>query len=93
MARSFANRLPKDLILDGTGKMQAVQAWKSAIQAVHKGDSLTAAGWMDIAANTVEYWDGKAFHSISATSDENKCKEKGDYSTNIPDPGNWRGRP
>lgn len=92
MAASFAAKLPKDLLLEagGGGIQSAVQAWKAAIQSNHPGDSATQAGWMDIAANQVEYWTGKQFVQVVADSDQNACKEKGDYSDINPDPGTWR---
>jgi len=95
MAASFAARLPKDLLLEpgGGGVQSAVQAWKAAIQSNHPGDSATQAGWMDIAANQVEYWTGKKFVAVTADSDQNACKEKGDYSSTHPDPGNWQQPP
>ncbi len=92
MAASFASKLPKDLLLEagGGGVQSAVQAWKDAIQINHAKDTATQAGWMDIAANQVEYWTGKEFVTVTADSEQNACKEKGDYSADNPDPGTWR---
>lgn len=89
MARKFASNLPKDLLLDSGGVAAAVGAWKAAIRSNHRGEKSTQAGVMDVAANQVEYWNGSAFHSVAADSEDNQCRVKGDYSDDFPDPGTW----
>jgi len=89
MANKFASNLPKDLLLDSGGVAAAAVAWKSAIRSNHRDDKSTQAGVLDVAANQIEYWDGKAFHSIAANSEGNQCRVKGDYSADHPDPGTW----
>ena len=90
MARNFVSRLPKDMLFETGGQSAAVTAWKGAIKAVHPDDATREPGWMDVTGNQVEYWTGKAFKTVAADSLENKCKEKGDQSASVPDPGDWR---
>lgn len=90
MASNFVSRLPKDMLFESGGQSAAVSAWKGAIKAVHPDDATREPGWMDISGNTVEYWTGKTFKSVAADSADNKCKEKGDESASVPDPGDWR---
>ena len=92
MASLFASKLPKDLLLEegGGGVGQAVGAWKASIRSNHRGDTTRQAGWFDIGANRVEYWTGSTFKTVDAGSEENKCREKGDYSGDFPDPGAWQ---
>jgi len=90
MARNFVSRLPKDMLFEAGGQSSAVSAWKEAIKAVHPDDATREPGWMDIAGNQVEYWTGKSFKKVAADSVDNKCKEKGDQSASVPDPGDWR---
>ncbi|GIK74833.1 MAG: hypothetical protein BroJett021_38210 [Chloroflexota bacterium] len=90
MASNFVSRLPKDMLFESGGQSAAVSAWKGAIKAVHPDDATREPGWMDVAGNTVEYWTGKTFKSVAADSEDNKCKEKGDQSASVPDPGDWR---
>lgn len=90
MASNFVSRLPKDMLFESGGQSAAVSAWKGAIKAVHPDDATREPGWMDVASNTVEYWTGKTFKSVAADSMDNKCKEKGDQSASVPDPGDWQ---
>lgn len=90
MASTFVSRLPKDMLFETGGQSAAVSAWKGAIKAVHPDDATREPGWMDVAGNQVEYWTGKSFKTVAADSVDNKCKEKGDESASVPDPGDWR---
>ncbi|MBW7885200.1 MAG: DUF4157 domain-containing protein [Caldilineaceae bacterium] len=91
MAQSFVKRLPKDFLFEAGGQSAAVSAWKGAIKAIHKGDSTREPGWLDVPGNQVEYWTGSKFKKVAADSVDNQCKEKGDQSASVPDPGDWRG--
>lgn len=86
LANTFVKSLPKDLLFDpgAPGLSDAINAWKSAVKKTQTGG--VRGGVLDIAAATVELWDGKKWLNLAATDKDNICKVKGDYSANIPDP-------
>lgn len=85
LANAFVKSLPQDLLFDpgAPGMSSAISAWKSAVQATQTGD--VRGGVLDIAAGTVEIWDGKKWINLGAGDKDNVCKVKGDYSANVPD--------
>ena len=86
LANAFVKNLPKDLLFDpgAPGLSSAIDAWKSAVQKTQT--SAVRGGVLDIAAGTIEFWNGKTWESKSATDADNKCKVKDDYSGSVPDP-------
>lgn len=86
LANAFVKNLPQDLLFDpgAPGLSGAIGAWKSAVEKTQ--GSAVRGGVLDIGAGTIEFWDGKAWKSMSATDADNKCKVKGDYSADVPDP-------
>lgn len=86
LANAFINNLPKDLLFDpgAPGLSSAISTWKSAVQKTQS--SAVRGGVLDIAAGTVEFWNGKKWESKSATDPDNQCKVKDDYSAGVPDP-------
>ncbi|HWM90511.1 MAG TPA: DUF4157 domain-containing protein [Thermoanaerobaculia bacterium] len=86
LANAFVKKLPKDLLFDqgATGVSGAVSAWKSAVQKTQT--SAVRGGVLDIAAGTVELWNGKRWLNMSATDEDNKCKVKDDWASLVPDP-------
>lgn len=86
LANAFVKNLPKDLLFDpgAPGLSSAIDAWKGAVQKTQT--SAVRGGVLDIAAGTIEFWNGKTWESKSATDPDNKCKVKDDYSADVPDP-------
>ena len=86
LANAFVKSLPADLLFDpgAPGLSSAISAWKSAVEKTQTGN--VRGGVLDIAAATVEVWDGKKWLSLGATDEDNVCKVKGDYSASRPDP-------
>lgn len=86
LANAFVKNLPQDLLFDpgAPGLSGAISAWKAAVEKTQ--GSAVRGGVLDIGAGTIEFWDGKAWKSMSATDADNKCKVKGDYSGDVPDP-------
>lgn len=86
LANAFVNNLPQDLLFDqgAPGLSSAISAWKTAVEKTQS--SAVRGGVLDIAAGTVEFWDGKKWVKVNATDVENKCKVKDDFSADVPDP-------
>jgi hypothetical protein len=86
LANSFVKGLPQDLLFDSgaTGLSGAIGAWKSAVERTQTGN--VRGGVLDIAAGTVEFWDGGRWVTLGATDADNICHVKGDYSATVPDP-------
>ena len=86
LANAFVKSLPPDLLFDpgAPGLAGAISAWKSAVKQTQT--AAVRGGVLDIAAATVELWDGKSWLKLGATDADNVCKVKGDYSAQRPDP-------
>lgn len=77
--------LKRGLLLDQQVDVDAIiGVWKATITAIHKGQTDPQPGFFQ--AGTVEYWDGKAWQTVTPTSDDNKCKRKRDHEYNLPAP-------
>lgn len=86
LANAFVKNLPPDLLFDpgAPGLESAITAWKTAVEKTQT--SAVRGGVLDIAAGTIEFWNGKTWESMSATDAANKCKVKDDYLADVPDP-------
>ncbi len=86
LANAFVKNLPPDLLFDegAPGISSAISAWKTAVEKTQS--SAVRGGVLDIAAGTIEYWDGKKWITVNATDAENDCYRKGDYAPGVPDP-------
>ncbi len=77
--------LRRGLLLDQSVDVDAiVAAWKATIQAVHAGDTTPLPGYFR--GGALEYWDGKAWKTVSAMSEDNKCRRKTDHTYDLPAP-------
>ena len=72
------NALNRPLLLDQAVDVDTIVAtWKSVIESRHKGQTGPQPGICR--GGNVEYWDGAAWHAVSASDAANSCKVKGDY--------------
>ena len=80
--------LKRPLFLEDPKDLEVIKdIWKNCVQSQHPGKNgfKRQPGW--IQNNQGEYWNGKKWHKISnATSSSNKCKNKGDETTEFPSP-------
>lgn len=79
------NAINRPLLLDQPVDVSAIiDAWRAVIESRHKGHERPVPGYLQ--GNTVTYWDGKAWHTITANDASNACKVKGNYTDQYPDP-------
>ncbi|HLL70680.1 MAG TPA: DUF4157 domain-containing protein [Pyrinomonadaceae bacterium] len=85
MAKAFARKLPKDLMLEAGmgGVEQAKGAWKSAAQEKFK-EGHTQPGWLDLKSDAMEYWDDRKWVGQKWSDDANKCYIKGRIYAGFP---------
>ncbi|MBL8442505.1 MAG: DUF4157 domain-containing protein [Zoogloeaceae bacterium] len=79
------NAINRPLLLDQPVDVSAIiDAWRAVIESRHKGHERPVPGYLQ--GNTVTYWDGKAWHTITANDAANACKVKGNYTDQYPNP-------